>query len=102
MDHPSDFTGHTAAVLSLVEGALVDPPRGNVTRLAIHPVDDADRAYVHREFDDVARAIEALPRMLRVHLRCELSDRHKAALADAAALLQAIGAIYAPQPRDCA
>lgn len=101
MDTPTtDYAGHLAQAFAAIECAMERP--SNVTHLAIHHVDDVDRAHVHREFEDAARAIEALPRAVRVFLRCELTDAHKAALIEAAGLLQAIGAKYAPQPKDAA
>lgn len=64
--------------------------------------DPAEQAYVHAEFDHLVRELEKLPALVRVHLGVELDLRARVAILEMAGQLQAIGAAYAPTPKDVA
>lgn len=75
-------------------------PTSNIIHLGAAQVDDSDREYVASQFDDIVDLIEVLPRTVHLNLRREMPDAHKASLREIALLLSAMGAVYAPVPKD--
>lgn len=75
-------------------------PVSNVVHLGAAQIDDGDREYVAAQFDEIVDLIEILPRTVRIYLRREMPAAHVASLKEIAGLLAAMGATYAPTPKD--